>query len=78
MESTGCTSAPDTLECLRAAPYAIIKAAVEATPPSNGLDFTWGVSIDGDLIKKSLRQYVREGCYARVPIVGGLVDDEGT
>ena len=47
-------------------------------PVSTGLDFTWGISIDGDLINKSLRQYVREGCYARVPIVGGLVDDEGT
>ena len=80
MEFTGCTSAPDTLECLRAAPYATLKDAIEAAsaPSSNGLDFTWGISIDGDLVKKSLRQYVREGCYARVPIVGGLVDDEGT
>ena len=78
MEFTGCTSAPDTLECLRAAPYATLKGAVDTAPASNGLDITWSVSIDEDLIKKSLRQYVRDGCYARVPIVGGLVDDEGT
>ena len=44
----------------------------------NGLDISWIISIDGDLIKKSLIQYVREGCYARVPILGGEVDDEGT
>jgi len=81
VEFTGCTSAPDTLECLRAAPYATLKDAVDATPVLNspsGMDITWSISVDGDLVKKSLRQYVREGCYARVPIVGNLVDDEGT
>ena len=81
MQYTGCTSAPDTLECLRAAPYATLKDAVDTTPvlfSPNGMDITWSISVDGDLIKKSLRQYVREGHYARVPIVGNLVDDEGT
>ena len=81
MEFTGCTSAPDTLECLRAVPYATLKDAVDTIPiffSPNGLDLTWSISVDGDLIKKSLRQYFREGCYARVPIVGSLVDDEGT
>ena len=43
-----------------------------------GLDLTWSITIDGDLIKKSLNQYIDEGCYARVPILGGEVDDEGT
>jgi acetylcholinesterase len=81
VQFTGCTSTPDTLECLRAVPYATLKAAVDTTPSSfspNGLDLTWGISIDGDLIKKSLRQYIREGRYARVPILGGQTDDEGT
>ena len=81
VEFTGCTSAPDTLECLRATPYATLKDAVETTPvlfSPNGLDITWSISVDGDLIKKSLRQYISEGCYARVPVVGNLVDDEGT
>ena len=81
MQFTGCTSATDTLECLRAAPYATLVGAVDTTPAitsPNGLDISWSISIDGDLMKKSLRQYVREGCYARVPILGGEVDDEGT
>ena len=81
MQSTGCTSAPDTLECLRAVPYATLKDAVDTTPvffSPSGLDLTWSISVDGDLVKKSPRQYVREGHYARVPIVGSLVDDEGT
>jgi len=55
--------------------------AVDTTPVLNspkGMDITWSISVDGDLVKKSLRRYVREGCYARVPIIGNLVDDEGT
>ena len=78
---TGCASAADTLGCLRAAPYATLKDAINTTPSflsPNGLDLTWGISIDGDLIQKSLNQYIREGCYARVPVLGGQVDDEGT
>jgi len=81
VEFTGCTSAPDTLECLRAVPYATLKDAVDTTPvffSPSGLDLTWSISVDGGLVKKSLGQYVREGCYARVPVVGSLVDDEGT
>ena len=55
--------------------------AVNTTPAifsPNGVDFTWGISVDGDLIKKQFRESVREGCYAKVPILGGQVDDEGT
>ena len=81
VQLTGCTSATDTLECLRAAPYATLKDAVDTAPSflsPNGVDYTWGVSIDGDLVRKTLRQYIREGCYARVPTLGGQVDDEGT
>ena len=81
VQYTGCSSAPDTLECLRAAPYATLKDAINTTPSflsPNGLDITWGASIDGQLIQKSFKQYIDEGCYARVPILGGQVDDEGT
>jgi hypothetical protein len=81
VESTGCTSAPDTFECLRAAPYATLKDAIDMASvlfSPTKLDLTWSISIDGDLIKKPLRQYIREGDYARVPILGGLTDDEGT
>ena len=55
--------------------------AINTTPAvlsPNGLDITWGISIDGDLIKKSSMQYIRDGTYAKVPILGGQADDEGT
>lgn len=78
---TGCTSAPDTLECLRSAPNATLRDAVNTTPAfvsPNGLDLTWSISIDGDLFKKSVREYIREGSYPKIPMIGGQVDDEGT
>jgi len=52
--------------------------AIPALFSPNGLDLAWSISIDGDLMKKSLRQYISEGTYAKVPIIGGGVDDEGT
>lgn len=55
--------------------------AINTTPSSltpGGLDLTWSITIDGDLITKSLNQYIEEGYYARVPILCGQVDDEGT
>jgi hypothetical protein len=78
----GCTSTPDTSERPRAAPYATLRDAADTTPSfvsPNGMDYTWGITItiDGELIKKSLRQYTREGRHASVPILGGQVDDEG-
>jgi len=44
----------------------------------DGVDIIWSISVDGDLMKKSLRQYINAGSYARVPIIGGGTDDEGT
>jgi len=55
--------------------------AINTTPAlfsPNGMDITWSISVDGDLMKKSLRQYISAGSYAKVPIIGGGTDDEGT
>jgi acetylcholinesterase len=81
VQFTGCTSAPDILKCLRVAPYATLREAIDTTPSlvsPNGVDYTWSITIVGDLIEKSPRQYIRGGRCARVPILGGQVDDEGT
>ena len=67
--------------CLSAAPYATLKDDVDTTPSflsPNGVDYTWGVGIDGDLVGKTLRQFILEGCYTGVPMLGGQIDDEGT
>ena len=34
--------------------------------------------MDGELIQKTLKEYINDDCYARIPILGGQVDDEGT
>ena len=81
VQDTGCSSAPDTLECLRAVPYETLQDAINKTPPflsPNGLDLTWSFSVDGELIQKTLKEYINDDCYARIPILGGQVDDEGT
>ncbi|KAF9789721.1 Alpha/Beta hydrolase protein [Thelephora terrestris] len=81
VQFTRCNSALDTLECLRAVPYATLADAVNNTPSflsPNGLDLTWVPSIDGEFLQKSLSDYLNEGSYARIPVLGGQVDDEGT
>ena len=81
VQYAGCSSAPDTLECLRAVPYETLQDAINTTPSflsPNGLDLTWCISVDGELVQKTLKEYINDGFYARIPILGGQVDDEGT
>ena len=71
----------DTFGCLRAVSYANLTGAlgtVASAFPTRGVDMTWAISIDGDLMKKSMNQYVNEGSYTTIPILGGEVEDEGT
>ena len=43
-----------------------------------GLNLTWGLSFGGGFLTESLKKSIREGRYAKVPIIAGDVDDEGT
>lgn len=79
--ATGCSSATDTLDCLRGVPAQSIIDYVNTTPPQfnqYGINITWSLSVDGILLKKTLKEYVRAGEYANIPLIGGQVDDEGT
>ncbi|KAN0094321.1 Alpha/Beta hydrolase fold [Tylopilus felleus] len=81
LERTNCTSASDTLDCLRQAPYESIRDAVLQTPPLlsyQALNTSWQPMIDGVFLKQSIRQSLRQGSYPRVPAILGDVDDEGT
>ncbi|KAF8836991.1 alpha/beta-hydrolase [Paxillus ammoniavirescens] len=78
---TNCTSATDTLDCLRQAPYqSIINAVLQATPllSYQALNTSWGPLVDGVFFKQSARQSLKQGKYARIPAILGDVDDEGT
>lgn len=78
---TNCGGASDTLGCLREAPYeAIANATAQMTAllSYQSLNSTWGPLVDGVFLKQTVRQSLRAGKYARVPVILGDVDDEGT
>ncbi|KAH9929250.1 sterol esterase [Fomitopsis serialis] len=81
VDYTGCVSQADTLACLRQAPAEQILAAVNMTP--NSRDYTehnlaWQPRLDGDLLVQNPQRSVLMGQYAKVPIISGDCDDEGT
>ncbi|CCM06340.1 uncharacterized protein FIBRA_08594 [Fibroporia radiculosa] len=81
VQSTGCANSPDTLDCLRYADYELLQVAIALTPTAfsyTGLSLAWEPRIDGTLIIQNGQRYVEQGIYARVPIIAGDCDDEGT
>ncbi|KAF9224875.1 alpha/beta-hydrolase [Gyrodon lividus] len=81
VDQTNCTSATDTLNCLRQAPYeSIVNAVLETIPllSYQALNTSWQPLVDGVFLKQSARQALKQGKYARVPAILGDVDDEGT
>ncbi|KAN0094638.1 Alpha/Beta hydrolase fold [Tylopilus felleus] len=81
VQQANCTSANDTLNCLRQAPYeTIVNAVLQTTPllSYQALNIAWRPQVDGVFLKQSIRQSLSQGKYARVPAILGDVDDEGT
>lgn len=81
VQKTECSSASSTLDCLRQLPAQTLLDVVNTTPAQfspHALNFTWSLSVDGVLLNKTLKESIRLGQYAKVPLLGGQVDDEGT
>jgi acetylcholinesterase len=81
VERTNCSGSPDTLECLREAPYNELKAAMDSTPSFfsyQSLALAWQPRIDGTFLVDSPQKLVQQGIVARIPLVSGNCDDEGT
>jgi acetylcholinesterase len=81
VETTNCTGAASPLDCLRTVPTQAIVDFVNTTPPQfnqYGVNLTWSLTVDGVLLNKTLKEYVRERHYTNIPFIGGQVDDEGT
>ncbi|KAK6857406.1 hypothetical protein PG995_007593 [Apiospora arundinis] len=83
VEKTGCASNADRLGCLRALPVATLNALFNSSAPSGGL--INGVAtpplsavIDGDFITNQGANLLREGKFAKVPLLLGNNFDEGT
>ncbi|TCD65524.1 hypothetical protein EIP91_002532 [Steccherinum ochraceum] len=78
---TGCANTTDTLECLRQAPFAVLKAAIDATPSAlstSSLTFTWGPRVDGKFLVDTPSRLILNGSIANVSFIASDVDDEGT
>ncbi|KAA1472235.1 carotenoid ester lipase precursor [Dentipellis sp. KUC8613] len=81
VRDTGCDGQPDTLGCLRAAPFASLKAAMDKSPnffSYQGLALPYLPRVDGDFIKESPLELVKQGKVAKVPMITGNCDDEGS
>lgn len=72
VQNVSCTNAPNTLQCLRQVPYAILNAAI------NGTDLTsWQPNIDRDFIQGLTSTQMLAGKFVHVPIISGANTDEG-
>ncbi|KAH9035785.1 carotenoid ester lipase precursor [Lactarius pseudohatsudake] len=81
VEGTGCSGSSDTLACLRAAPYQKLKAAMDSTPSLfayQSLALAWQPRVDGKFLADVPQKLVQQGKVARIPVVTGDCDDEGT
>ncbi|KAI0942552.1 hypothetical protein AcW1_003149 [Taiwanofungus camphoratus] len=81
VEYTKCSGQADTLDCLRRAPYEQLIAAVNLTPTTYNYtthNLAWQPRLDGEVFARNPQRSVEMGLYAKVPIISGDCDDEGT
>ncbi|KAJ6529373.1 sterol esterase [Mycena capillaripes] len=81
VSANNCSDSKDTLECLRRVPLDAFTATVDNTTnvfSFSSMNIIWRPRVDGDVIVQDPLVSVAEGKYAKVPIVTGDADDEGT
>lgn len=81
VSASGCSSANDTLECLRGLDYTTYLNAVNSVPSIvsyNSVALSYLPRPDGTIITDSPEVLVKNGKYAPVPMIIGDQEDEGT
>lgn len=80
ISATNCTSASDSLACLRTIPSAALSAVFNSTFNGSiiGSDSTFGPQVDGDFLQMSGTTQLRNGQFVKVPYLLGTNFDEGT
>ncbi|KAF8485466.1 carotenoid ester lipase precursor [Gautieria morchelliformis] len=81
VSGTGCSSAPDTLACLRAADYETLLRLMNESQnifSYQSLHLAWLPRTDGVFLKETPQKLVASGGVAKIPIIVGHCDDEGT
>ncbi|KAH9475727.1 Lipase 3 [Psilocybe cubensis] len=79
--STGCTGQKDPIQCMRAVPFDKFAEAMNLTPnlfSFSSLAIPWQPTIDGEIIVRDPQVSIQKGLYAKVPLITGDCDDEGT
>ncbi|OCH92486.1 alpha/beta-hydrolase [Obba rivulosa] len=77
VSAANCTGTPDTLECLRQAPFETLISAMNTIPPET-ITEGWEVIVDDDFIPEQPTTLLMKGSVARVPYIIADTDDEGT
>ncbi|KAF8995824.1 carotenoid ester lipase precursor [Cyathus striatus] len=81
VSDTGCGSSQDTFACLRTLPFNTLMAAINNSPnlfSYQSLMLAYQPSVDGEFIVRNPTTSISQGLYAKVPIISGDCDDEGT
>ncbi|KAK6501315.1 hypothetical protein TWF481_009156 [Arthrobotrys musiformis] len=76
VDSVNCTSAANSLTCLRQIPTDIIWPAIKAVDAA--FPTQWQYHIDGDIIRERSSVSLKRGRFVKVPILVGSTSDEGT
>ncbi|OSC99767.1 carotenoid ester lipase precursor [Trametes coccinea BRFM310] len=78
---SGCASANNTLQCLRAVPADVLKAAMDKTPSFVNyvqVNTPWNAHADGVFVTEPPQHLLLQGNAAKIPIVVGNDEDEGS
>ncbi|KAF2748699.1 alpha/beta-hydrolase [Sporormia fimetaria CBS 119925] len=81
VSKAGCSSAADTLGCLRQVPYQTFLDAANSVPgilSYNSVALAYLPRPDGRVLTQSVDLLVKAGKYAKVPMINGNQEDEGT
>ncbi|KAF3342890.1 hypothetical protein VD0002_g5266 [Verticillium dahliae] len=78
LAKTGCSSAADKLACLRALPWQTLNSIFSGSDPLSVAAPTLSAVVDGDFISAQASVLLKQGKFARVPLLTGTNFDEGT
>lgn len=73
--AANCSTANDTLACLRQVPVAVLSSVLNSSVTAEA---TWTAQIDGDFIIQSGTTSILNGQFVKVPFLIGRNHDEGT
>ncbi|KAJ6495967.1 sterol esterase [Mycena vulgaris] len=79
--ANNCTGSHDTLACLRHVPFEVLMGTVNRTADLlsyRSISLVWHPYVDGDVVERDPVTSISQGLYAKIPIMTGDCDDEGT